>query len=137
MDLSQIYIGITHLSYFIQNQFYYLSDNKTRGILLWNAHKFSRILIHKMAIWWTIKAFDVQPNTLLENSKFFEHRQNLKIFWKIGSKSQRKIMQFYFKIGAAIALNYLFRMWLYVDKVFGSLQYSWGYFYLGEYSPLL
>ena len=47
-----------------------------------------------MAIWLIITLFNVQLNTFLENSKFFELDKFSKYIGKLGSKTQEKNMQF-------------------------------------------
>ena len=70
-----------------------------------NARKFSIILIHKMAIWLTVTLFNVQPDTFLENSKFFELDKISKYIGKLGSKTQEKTCNVNSKTGAALASN--------------------------------
>ena len=43
-----------------------------------------------MAIWLTITLFNVQPDTYLENLKFFELDKISKYIGKLGSKTQEK-----------------------------------------------
>ena len=47
-----------------------------------------------MAIWLTVTLFNIQPDTFLENSKFFELDKISKYIGKLGSKTQGKNMQF-------------------------------------------